>query len=148
MSDALARNAVADDAAVIRCHCLAHGWRKFGDLAEVFPHECQVGLEGIRYVFEPDEQARTEQLSPEARLAYHHAQSQPLMDALKTWLDRQFEERLVEPNSALGKAIGYLPRSSGEESRPRPYRGGDVKSFVQWLSESPRPLGTAASGGG
>jgi transposase len=108
MSDALASNAVADDAMVIRCHCLAHGRRKFSGLAEVFPHECQVVLEVIRQVFEHDEQARTAQLSPEARLAYHQAQSQPLMDALKTWLDRQLEERLVEPNSALGKAIGYL----------------------------------------
>src|SRR5262247_2883678 len=34
MSDALASNAVADDGAVIRCHCLAHGRRKFSDLAE------------------------------------------------------------------------------------------------------------------
>ena len=108
MSDALASNAVADDARVIRCHCLAHGRRKFSDLAEVFPHECQVVLEVISQVCDHDEQARTEQLSPEARLAYHQAQSQPLMDALKTWLDRQLEERLVEPNSALGKAIGYL----------------------------------------
>ena len=30
------------------------------------------------------------------------------MDALKRWLDKQFDERLVEPNSSLGKAIAYL----------------------------------------
>jgi transposase len=30
------------------------------------------------------------------------------MDALKTWLDRQLDERLVEPNSSLGKAIVYM----------------------------------------
>jgi transposase len=108
MSDALSSNEVANEAAVLRCHCLAHGRRKFSDLEDVFPHECQVVLEVIRQVFEHDEQARTAQLSPEARLAYHQAQSQPLMDALKTWLARQLDERLVEPNSSLGKAIAYM----------------------------------------
>jgi transposase len=108
MSDALASNAVPNEAAVIRCHCLAHGRRKFSDLAEVFPHECQVVLEVLSQVFEHDEQARAERLSPEARLAYHQARSRPLMDILKTWLDTQLAERLVEPNSALGKAIVYM----------------------------------------
>src|SRR6266849_1863013 len=110
MSDALASNAVAEEAAVIRCYCLAHGRRKFSDLEEVFPHECRVVLEVLSQVFDHDEQARQAQLSPEARLAYHQAQSQPLMEALKQWLDMQIDAHLVEPNSALGKAIGYMQR--------------------------------------
>jgi hypothetical protein len=110
MSDALASNEVADESRLIRCHCLAHGRRKFSDLEEVFPHECQVVLEVLRQVFDHDEQAREDQLGPEARLAYHQAQSQPLMEALKTWLDEQMDDHLVEPNSALGKAIGYLQK--------------------------------------
>src|SRR5574341_638441 len=110
MSDALSSNEVADAAAVIRCHCLAHGRRKFSDLAEGFPHECQVVLEVIGQIFDHDEQARQEQLNPEARLAYHQAQSQPLMDRLKRWLATQMDDHLVEPNSALGKAIGYMQR--------------------------------------
>jgi transposase len=110
MSDALASNALADDAAVIRCHCLAHGRRKFSDVEEVFPHECRMVLDVLSQVFDHDEQACQDQLSPAARLAYHQARSQPLMDGLKTWLARQLDERLVEPNSALGKAIGYMQR--------------------------------------
>jgi len=110
MSDALASNEVADASRLIRCHCLAHGRRKFSDLAEVFPHECQVVLEVLSAVFDHDEQARQAQLSPEARLAYHQAQSQPLMDELKRWLDTRIDDHLVEPNSALGKAIGYRQR--------------------------------------
>jgi transposase len=47
-------------------------------------------------------------MNPEQRLAYHQAASRPLMDGLKRWLDRQGAERLVEPNSSLGKAIAYL----------------------------------------
>jgi transposase len=108
LSDALASNAVANESAVLRCHCLAHGRRKFSDLEEVFPHECQGVLEVLRQVFAHDEQARLAQLSPEARLAYHQAQSQPLMDELKRWLDQQIDEHLVEPNSSLGKAIGSM----------------------------------------
>ncbi len=110
MSDALSSNEVANEAVVIRCHCLAHGRRKFSDLEEVFPHECQVVLEVISQVFDHDEQARHEQLSPAARLAYHQAQSRPLLDGLKRWLDTQMDAHLVEPNSALGKAIGYMQR--------------------------------------
>src|SRR6266568_3437530 len=108
MSDALASNGVANEAALIRCHCLAHGRRKCSDLEEVFPQECQVVLEVISQIFDHDEQARKEQLSSEARLAYHQAQSQPLMEALKQWLDKQMDDHLVEPNSSLGKAIVYM----------------------------------------
>jgi transposase len=108
MSDALASNAVANESLLIRCHCLAHGRRKFSDLAEVFPHECQVVLEVIRQVFEHDAQARQEQLSPSERLAYHQRLSGPLMEGLHTWLHKQVDDRLVEPNSSLGKAIAYL----------------------------------------
>jgi transposase len=108
MSDALASNEVAQEATVIRCHCLAHGRRKFSDLVEVFPHECQVVLEVISQVFDHDEQACHAQLSPEARLAYHQAQSRPLLDGIKRWLDTQLDEHLVEPNSSLGKAITYM----------------------------------------
>jgi transposase len=126
MSDALSSNAVANDSTVIRCHCLAHGRRKFSDLEEVFPHECQVVLEVLRQVFDHDEQARQAQLSPEARLAYHQAQSQPLMDALKRWLDQQVEDRLVEPNSSLGKAIAYMQ--------------GHWETLTQFLSVPGAPL--------
>jgi hypothetical protein len=108
MSDALASNEIANEAALIRCHCLAHGRRKFSDLEEVFPQECQVVLEVIRQVFDHDEQAHKEQLSSEARLAYHQAHSQPLMATLNKWLDKQIDDHLVEPNSSLGKAIVYM----------------------------------------
>jgi transposase len=110
MSDALTSNEVADESQLIRCHCLAHSRRKFSDLQDVFPQECQVVLQVLSQVFDHDEQARQEQLSPQARLAYHQAQSQPLLEALKKWLDTQLDDHRVEPNSALGKAIGYMQR--------------------------------------
>jgi len=107
MSDALTSNE-ADETTLIRCHCLAHGRRKFSELEDVFPRECQVVIEALKQVFDHDEQARDEQMSPEARLAYHRDYSGPIMDALKSWLDMQVNDRLVEPNSSLGKAIAYM----------------------------------------
>lgn len=107
MSDALSRNE-ADEANLIRCHCLAHGRRKFSELEDVFPQECQVVLEALGHVFDHDEVARKEQMDGSARLAYHQALSRPVMDGLKDWLTKQVDDRLVEPNSSLGKAISYM----------------------------------------
>ena len=59
-------------------------------------------------VYHNDEVARDKKLSTDERLSYHQIHSQPTMDDLKKWLDRQFEEKRVEPNSALGDAINYL----------------------------------------
>lgn len=108
MSDALSSNEVANEAALIRCHCLAHGRRKFSDLEDVFPQECQVVLEALKQVFDHDEVARKQQMDAPGRLAYHQEWSRPIMDGLKGWLNKQFDDRLVEPNSSLGKTIAYL----------------------------------------
>ena len=62
----------------------------------------------LKQVFDHDDHARDQQMSPEARLVYHQAYSRPLMDELKNWLDKQCDDRLVEPNSSLGKAIAYM----------------------------------------
>jgi len=107
MSDALSRNE-ADEDGLIRCHCLAHGRRQFSDLADVFPTECQIVLEALKQVFDHDDEARDQQLSPAQRLAYHQSSSQPIMDELQRWLQKQIDERLVEPNSSLGKAMAYM----------------------------------------
>jgi hypothetical protein len=107
MSDALASNA-ADEHALIRCHCLAHGQRKFRELEEVFPEECDVVTHALKQVFEHEEEARKRQLRAEDRLVYHQTYSGPIMGALKAWLEHQVEGRAVEPNGSLGKAIAYL----------------------------------------
>ena len=107
MSDALSRNEV-DETVLMRCHCLAHGRRQFSDLEDVFPQECKVVREAFEHVFDHDEEARVTQMSAAERLAYHQEYSRPIMDELKSWLDKPCDNRLVEPNSSLGKAISYL----------------------------------------
>jgi hypothetical protein len=108
MSDALSSNEAEDEGALIRCHCLAHGRRKFAELEEVFPDECAVVIEALKQVFDHEEEARVQQMSAAARLAYHQHYSGPIMAGLKHWLEQQFEDRNVEPNSSLGKACTYL----------------------------------------
>ncbi|MGD9729813.1 MAG: transposase [Nitrospiraceae bacterium] len=47
-------------------------------------------------------------MSDEERLAYHQKQSLPIMSELKQWMEREIEEKRVEPNSSLGKAMAYF----------------------------------------
>jgi transposase len=107
MSDALTSNNVKEEE-LIRCHCLAHGRRKFSELDEAFPVESAVVVNALTLVFEHDEHARAKQMPAQERLAYHQRKSGPIMKKLKRWLERQTTERFVEPNSSLGKAIAYM----------------------------------------
>jgi hypothetical protein len=107
MSDALSRNN-AEETELIRCHCLAHGRRKFTELAEDFPTERAVVVNALKLIYDHDDEARDQELSAQERLAYHQEYSAPVFTTLKTWLEQQTAARVVEPNSSLGKAIAYM----------------------------------------
>ena len=107
MCDALAANITGPFTTVLG-NCLAHGRRAVADVIEHFPAACQHVIEIIAEVYKHDAQCRTDQISPEQRLAFHKAHSAPLMNDLKTWMNEQFDKRQVEPNSGLGKALNYL----------------------------------------
>lgn len=107
MCDALSRN-LPKELKTILANCLAHGRRQFTDVVERFPEECRYVLETLGKVYQNDGVAREQNLSPQERLQFHQATSEPLMVELKAWLIRQFEDRRVEPNSALGEAISYM----------------------------------------
>ena len=111
MCDALSRNWASSGHGklpTILANCLAHGRRQFVDVAERFPEECRHVLETISVIYHNDAVARERNLSPEERLLFHQAESGPTMKELHVWLVRQFDQRRVEPNSALGGAISYL----------------------------------------
>ena len=107
MCDALTRN-LPGKLQTMLANCLAHGRRQFVDVAERFPEECRHVLESLSAIYHNDALAREQKLSPEGRLCFHQAESSPVMEELHVWLVRQFDDRLVEPNSALGGAISYL----------------------------------------
>ncbi len=107
MCDALSRNTPSELKTII-ANCLAHGRRQFVEVNERFPVECRYVLEALEKVYANDATARKENLSAVDRLSLHQTQSGPVMEELHAWLKRQFDERLVEPNSGLGAAINYL----------------------------------------
>jgi hypothetical protein len=49
-------------------------------------------------------------MSPDERLAFHQEKSGPVMENLEKWLQQQFDEKKVEPNSSLGDAIDFMQR--------------------------------------
>ncbi len=107
MCDALARN-LPGTFETILANCLGHGRRRFVDLVENFPQEVRYVLEILAQVYKNDALARKDNLSAQQRLIWHQQDSGPLMAALHAWLERQFEEKTVEPNSSLGEAITYM----------------------------------------
>ena len=107
MCDGLARN-LPKELETILANCLSHGRRNFVDLYDRFTDECRYVVKALAVIYHHDQLAREEGMSAEQRLKYHQAHSKVTMDNLKDWLGRQFDEKLVEPNSALGEAINYL----------------------------------------
>jgi transposase len=107
MCDALSRNP-SREFQVLLANCLAHGRRKFVEVAGNFPEECRHVLDTLREVYRNEAMVQQTALSPQERLLYHQSKSRPLMEKLEKWLETQFVERKVEPNSGLGKAISYL----------------------------------------
>jgi transposase len=92
----------------IVANCLAHARRRFVEVVDRFPEECRHVLEALAVVYRNDALSRQRNLSPQARLEFHQAESGPRMEGLRVWLVQQFDQRRVEPNSALGGAIAYL----------------------------------------
>jgi hypothetical protein len=109
MCDPLSRN-MPDELKTIVANCLAHGRRQFVDVVDAFPKEVEYVLRALEKVYKNDATARTQKLSPEARLRFHQAESGPVMQDLREWMTRQIDQRLVEPNSGLGEAILYMTK--------------------------------------
>jgi transposase len=107
MCDALSRNLPGELQTMV-ANCLAHARRQFVDVYDRFPEPCRYLLEALAVVYRNDAIARERRLSPDARLQFHQQESQPTMQQLHDWLKRQLDEKLVEPNSALGSAIRYM----------------------------------------
>jgi transposase len=107
MCDALSRNLPVELQTIV-ANCLAHARRQFVDVYDRFPEPCRFLLEALAVVYRNDASAREKRLSPQQRLEFHQRASGPTMQQLHDWLKRQLDEKLVEPNSALGGAIRYM----------------------------------------
>jgi hypothetical protein len=109
MSDALAANTPKQhEDRTLDLSCLTHGRRQFVDIDEFFPSECTRVIDAIAEVYKHEAHCKEHQLTPAQRLAYHQANSAPVLKELKGWMEQQIEDRRVEPNSRLGAAFDYL----------------------------------------
>jgi transposase len=110
MCDALSRNLpkLPKELEIIVAHCLAHSRRRFVEVTPNFPERCRFVLESFREVYVNDARAREQNMTAEQRLSFHQTHSGPVLEKLKAWLEAQFAEKQVEPNSGLGVAITCL----------------------------------------
>jgi transposase len=113
MCDALSRN-MPKELETILANCLAHGRRRFVEVAGSFPEECVYVLKVFRDVYHNDALAREQGMSAQERLSFHQTHSGPRMAELEAWMARQIETRQVEPNSSLGEAMAYLRKHWNE----------------------------------
>ncbi|HEY5264892.1 MAG TPA: IS66 family transposase [Steroidobacteraceae bacterium] len=113
MCDGLSRN-VPSEFDTVLASCLAHARRKHVELAESFPNEVRFVLETLREVYITDARARDRGLDPAQRLQLHQDESEARMAALEHWMQAQFTERKIEPNSTLGAAILYMQKRWSE----------------------------------
>lgn len=107
MGDALRRNWSREFETIVT-KCLAHARRQFVDIEEVFPEECGRVLDNLATVYRVE--AETRGMTADERLAYHQEHSGPIFSALAEWIKEELAERRIEPNSSLGRALGYLQR--------------------------------------
>ena len=107
MCDALSRNAPKEFETLL-ANCLAHGRRRFVDVAWNFPEQCRYVLETLKEVYKNDKTAKEQNMTPQERLSFHQSKSGPFMEDLKIWFNEQLDQNKVEPNSGLGQAISYM----------------------------------------
>jgi len=107
MCDASSRNTNEEFERIV-AHCLAHARRSFVDIIPAFPDECTHLIDALAKVYKNDAIAKEMSMSDGLRLVYHQKRSASVMEDLHIWLNEQFDEKLVEPNSSLGKAISYM----------------------------------------
>lgn len=105
MGDGLSSNWCGEHERIV-CKCLAHARRKFYELRKIYPGACEYVLNRIGEIYRND--GATRGMSDAERLFHHQTHSGPAMEELERWMAEQMAEKKVEPNSSLGKAIGYF----------------------------------------
>jgi transposase len=88
--------------------CNAHAFLKFRDIKDKHPVEYAVAGEVYKGVFDNDDEAKTQGLSPHERMLFHREHSQPLMERLKAMCEEKLRGKLVEPNSALWEPLTFI----------------------------------------
>ena len=107
MTDALASN-TRHSFPVHVTHCLLHARRLFFEIQDFFPEICGRVIDDIAQIYHFEDVVQKQGLNPDQRLAFHQQHCGPVLEGLKSWLEQQWDQKQMEPNSSLGKATRYL----------------------------------------
>ncbi|MGM0490875.1 MAG: IS66 family transposase [Planctomycetota bacterium] len=107
VSDGLARN-TPKELETLMAYCMTHARRYFVDVAEMFPDGSRHVVDALTVIYENDAIAREQGFRRRSGCSSIKPTAARAWTLFQSWLNRQFEERLVEPNSGLGKAITYM----------------------------------------
>ena len=88
---------------IIEVGCWAHARRHFYEARESDPQRAHQALGRIRELYAVEDKAKN--LCAQERQKLRQAESKPVLEAFKKWLDEQ--QPKVLPKSGMGKAIGY-----------------------------------------
>lgn len=90
----------------VMAKCFNHARHNFCEILEFWPKECLTIIELMNEVFMNDR--KTNEMTPEDRQKYHEKNSTSIVERIKTYSNNLLNNKIVEPNSNLGKAIAYL----------------------------------------
>jgi transposase len=90
---------------VIPLGCFAHARRYYHKAKDSDPKRAEWMLRHIQQLYRVERKARKQGLSYEERYDLRQANSRPVLDTIKDWLDTECLQ--VLPKSVMGKAIGY-----------------------------------------
>lgn len=108
MADGSSCNPATVEPAPIACACNSHGRRKLDEKQTLYPEHWEVMRLIYRDVYKFDAETKQLNMTAEERLAYHREHSLPLMERLFTWMQKEFDDKNVEPNSGLGEIFKYF----------------------------------------
>lgn len=99
---------VDEDPDRVRLACMAHARRPFAELVKIAKKtgKAHQAIAYIKKLYRVEEIARAESLSPQARYELRLKESKPILDCIKSWLEKSLPGTPAQ--SKLGKAIRYM----------------------------------------
>jgi hypothetical protein len=121
----------------IQANCNAHGRRKLEEKKDKYLEHWEVVRKTYKQVSNNENECKERGLTPDDRLALHKEKSRPLMDAMFDWMQRELENRNVEPNSELGGIFEYFLNRRRELLAFTEYAGAPIdNNAVEQLIKS------------
>jgi hypothetical protein len=88
--------------------CNAHAYLKFRAVKDQHPQQYSHAGEVYKKVFDNDDIAAAQGMSPHERMLYHRQHSLPEMKRLKKMCRDKLKSKLVEPNSPLWEPLTFI----------------------------------------